>query len=121
MYRPPDSKIEFSDRFENFICYISNEGKEIISLGDFNKNLLNYHKDAEWENFTTSLCFSQLVCDPTRVTETSSTLIDHINTNCDENISRVHVCKIAISDHYAVFGNRKLYGVPFYYLFPIYG
>ena len=77
-------------------------------MGDFNKNLLNDHKDAEWENFTTSLGFSQLVCDPTRVTETSSTLIDHIYTNLDENISRVHVCKIAISDHYAVFGNRKL-------------
>ena len=24
-----------------------------------------------------------------------------------ENISRVHVCKITVSDHYAVFGNRK--------------
>ena len=91
-----------------FFYYISNEGKEIILLGDFNKNLLFNHNDAEWENFTTSLGFSQLVCDPTRVTETSSTLIDHIYTNLDENISRVHVCKIAISDHYAVFGNLKL-------------
>ena len=39
---------------------------------------------------------------------TSSTLNDHIYTNFDENISRVHVCKIPISDHYAVFGNRQL-------------
>ena len=61
-------------------------------------------------NFITSLGFSQLVCDPTRVTDTTSTLIDHIYTNLDENISRVHVCKVSItcSDHYAVFGNRKL-------------
>ena len=36
------------------------------------------------------------------------TLIDHIYTHFDEIISRVHVCKIAISDHYAVFGNHKL-------------
>ena len=54
------------------------------------------------------LSFSQLVCDPTRVTENSSTLIDHIYTNFDENITHVHVCKISISDHYAIFGNRKL-------------
>ena len=47
MYRPSDSKIELSDRVENFIDYVSNEGKEIILLGDFNKNLLNDHKDAE--------------------------------------------------------------------------
>ena len=32
----------------------------------------------------------------------------HIYTNFDENIAHVHVCKISISDHYAVFGNRKL-------------
>ena len=44
MYRPPDSKIEFSDRFENFIDYVTNEGNEIIFLGDFNKNLLNDHR-----------------------------------------------------------------------------
>ena len=108
MYRPPDSKVEFIDRFENFIDNVSGEGKEIILLGDLNKNLQNEHKDIEWENFTTSLGFSQLICDPTRVTETSSTLIDHIYTNFDENIAHVHVCKIGISDHYAVFGNRKL-------------
>ena len=108
MYRPPNSKVEFVDRFESFIDNVSSEGKEIILMGDFNKNLLNEHKDKEWENFTTSLGLSQLVCNPTRVTENSSTLIDHIYTNCDENITHVHVCKISISDHYAIFGNRKL-------------
>ena len=80
----------------------------MILLGDFNKNLLNEHKDIKWENFTTSLGFSHLICDPERVTETSSTLIDHIYTNFDENIANVHVCEIGISDHYAVFGNHKL-------------
>ena len=108
MYRPPNSKVEFVDRFESFIDKVSSERKEIILLGDFNKNLLNERKDIEWENFTTSLGFSQLVYDPTRVTENSSTLIDHIYTNFDENITHVHVCKISISDHYAIFGNRKL-------------
>ena len=49
------------------------KGKEMILLGDFNKNLFNEHKDLEWENFITSLGFSQLVCDPTRVTDTTST------------------------------------------------
>ncbi|MCG8032729.1 MAG: hypothetical protein JAY75_14385 [Candidatus Thiodiazotropha taylori] len=108
MYRAPDSKIEFNDRFENFIDNASSEGKEIIILGDFNKNLLNNNKDNEWENFTTSLGLSQLISNPTRVSDTSCTLIDHIYTNVFENIARVHVSKITISDHYAVFGNRKL-------------
>ena len=41
IYRPPDTKIKFSDRFENFIDYVSNEGKEIILLGYFHKKKLS--------------------------------------------------------------------------------
>ena len=76
-------------------------------LGDLNKNLLN-ETDKEWANFTTSSCFSQLVRHPTRVTDTSSSLTDHIYTNSEENISKVHVSKLTIKDHFAIFGNRKL-------------
>ena len=46
MYRPPDSKVEFLDRFESVVDNASSEGKEIVLLGDFNKNLiLGDHKD----------------------------------------------------------------------------
>ena len=38
MDRPPNSKVEFVDRFESFIDNVSSEGKEIILMGDFNKN-----------------------------------------------------------------------------------
>ena len=106
MYRPPNAKVESIDRFENVIDIMSREGKEMILLGDFSINLLNIHK--EWDNFVTCLGLSQLVCDPTRVTNTSSTLIDHIYTNFDEKIAHVHVCKTSISDHFTFFGNRKL-------------
>ena len=64
MYRPPNAKVEFIERFENFIDIVSREGKEMILLGDFNKNLLNEHNDIEWDNFVTSLGLSQLVCNP---------------------------------------------------------
>ena len=96
------------DRFENFIDHVMTEEKEIILMGDFNKNLINEEIKTEWNNFTTSLGLSQIVRNPTRITEASSTLIDHIYTNCEENISRVHVGKFSLSDHYAIFGNRKL-------------
>ncbi|MCU7800226.1 MAG: hypothetical protein KZQ70_08805 [gamma proteobacterium symbiont of Lucinoma myriamae] len=108
MYRPPDSRVEYNDRFEDFIDTVTKEGKEIILLGDLNKNLIGGQADKEWLNLTLSLGLSQMVDEPTRVTENSSTLIDHIYTNIEENITRVTVCKSAISDHYAIFGNRKL-------------
>ena len=55
MYRPPNSKIEYNDRFEDFIDIVLNEEKEFILLGDFNKNMLNNDTDREWGNFTTSV------------------------------------------------------------------
>ena len=72
MYRPPDSKIEYNDRFEEFIVTVLNEEKEFILLGDFNKNLLNADTDREWGNFTISLGLSQLISEPTRVTSNTS-------------------------------------------------
>ena len=107
MYRPPDSRVEFNDRFEEFIDCLINEDKEFILLGDFNKDLLHIETDREWGNFTTSLGLTQLVNEPTRVTNASKTLIDHIYTNTEENIHRVHVERLCLSDHYAVFCNRK--------------
>ncbi|MCG7869794.1 MAG: hypothetical protein JAY74_25915 [Candidatus Thiodiazotropha taylori] len=108
LYRPPNSKIEFNDRFEEFMDKVSNEEKEIILMGDFNKNLLTNTCDREWLNFTLSLGLNQMVSQPTRVTSSTCTLIDHIYTNREEHISSVSVSKLTLSDHYAVFGNRKL-------------
>ena len=100
MYRPPDSKIEYNDIFEDFIDIVLNEEKEFILLGDFNKNMLNNDTDSEWGNFTTSLGLTQLISEPTRVTNDSKTLIDHIYTNNANSIQSVNVEKICLSDHY---------------------
>ena len=107
LYRPPDSKVEFNDRFEEFIDVVSSQNKEFILLGDFNRNLLNEEIDRDWGNFMSSLGLTQLISKPTRVTAESQTLIDHIYTNNEENIQSVSVEKLCISDHYAVFCNRK--------------
>ena len=105
MYRPPDSRIEFNDRYEEFIHVVSNQNKEFILLqiGDFNRNLLNPEIDRDWGNFTSSLGLTQLISEPTRVTQESQTLIDHIYTNNEETINSVYVEKMCISDHFAVF------------------
>ena len=107
MYRPPDSKVEYNDRFENFIDNVLTEEKEFLLLGDFNKNLFNEDTDRDWGNFTTSLGLTQLINEPTRVTKDSKTLIDHIYTTNEENIRSVKVEKICVSDHYAIVCNRS--------------
>ena len=49
----------------------------------------------------------QVIKSHTRITETSSTLIDHILTNSVLNITQHGVLKIALSDHYAIYCTRK--------------
>ena len=95
MYRPPDTKVEFNDRFENFIDIVSNQNKEFMILGDFNRNLLNQKIERDWGNFTASLGLTLLISEPTRVTQESQTLIDHIYTNNEETIQCVSVEKRA--------------------------
>ena len=107
MYRPSDSKVEYNDRFEEFIDTVLNEEKDFILLGDIDKNLLNSNTDREWGNFITSLGLTQLISGPTRVTNDSRTLIDHIYTNNEDNIQSVNFEKLCISDHYGIFCNRS--------------
>ena len=47
-----------------------------------------------------------MISQPTRVTPNSKTLIDHIYTSTEENISCVK--ELTLNDHYAIFGNDKI-------------
>ena len=89
-------RVEWVGRFEMSFGNVWNDKKEIILLGDFNKDLLNSHSNRDWLILTESLGLSQLVTQPTRVTNNSSSLFDHIYSNDEDNLSKVHVCQIAI-------------------------
>ena len=50
----------------------------------------------------------QLKNEPTRVTDTTSTLIDLIYTNYPDKVVCSGVCHVRISDHSLIFAYRKL-------------
>ena len=50
----------------------------------------------------------QLISEPTRITEKSSTLIDVIFTNCPDRVVCSGVSHIGISDHSLVYAFRKV-------------
>ncbi len=55
--------------------------------------------------------FSQLINEPTRVTNKSRTLIDHIFTTTPDKVRSTKVPKIGISDHYpTVVGYKDTFG-----------
>ena len=108
-YRPdycPTST--FHDIFmENYIHALT-LGKEIIVVGDLNCDLLKPDSPEAMSllDFCTSVNQTQLIKEPTRVTETSSSLIDIIMTS---NVSLVENHGVAdISDHYLIYAYLKL-------------
>ena len=60
------------------------------------------------QNLYQLFSFKQIIDEPTRVTLTSSTLIDHLATTSIDNILESGVHKVSLSDHYMVFCKHKL-------------
>ena len=106
MYRTPGSNL---DMFCENIEHILNDAKSIKTIfvcGDFNIDLLKHESHNSTKNFLDimySLGFYPLIDKPTRVTDSSATLIDNIFTN---ELCHNLTCGILfndISDHLPIF------------------
>lgn len=90
----------FVSEFSEFIGKIKN--KNVIILGDLNINILNFPPPCDDYIFLMSLNgFMSLINEPTRVTNQTSTCIDHC-------FSRVNNCKISSSLHDLHITDHKL-------------
>ena len=101
MYRNGKSDDTWFFKFADMIEKIKLSNHEIILLGDFNINLFEEHPF--WESTITLFKLKQLIQSPTRICDTTSTLIDHIYTNFEDKISNAHVSNSGISDHFPIF------------------
>ena len=110
-YRPPNSDHEVLKLIENLIRNLDDEGKEFVILGGFNYDLLNQsaaHNSDKFLEILNLYQLHQLINKPTRITETSKTLIDVIITNKPVNYLKSGIIHIGISDHSLVYTCRKL-------------
>ena len=79
------------------------EQKECIVLGDFNFDMLELVGSSRvWLELMESFNYSQLVDKLTRISQHSSTLIDHIFSNAPNTISPISVPQYSISNHVPV-------------------
>ena len=99
LYRNPASLIDWYEYFTEMLdkLYQSRPNADLLLLGDFNIDLLK--TQSRWKAITSSLGLTQVIKDPTRVTQTSETLIDHIYTNSPPTILSASVSDLSISDH----------------------
>ena len=93
------------------------EGIEIILLGDTNCDLTHNQAGQPIDNNSKQMLdlyglftFKQLVEAPTRVTLTTSSIIDHIATTCARNIVKSGVHEVSMSDNYMVYSTRNFNG-----------
>ena len=110
-YRPPNSPVGLYSHLETLIGRIDLTNFEFYLLGDMNVNMAstNYDNDVrQLTNIADIYGLHQLIKEPTRITDKSSTLIDLIFTNCPERVVCSGVGHISISDHSLVYVYRKL-------------
>ena len=105
VYNPPNKCItKFNDYIESILNKLKN--KKVYIGGDFNINLLNNETHIPTSQFVDTMLrngFYPCITHPTRITDHSCTLIDHIYTNSLEDNTNSGIILSSISDHYPVF------------------
>ena len=92
-YKPPNSPQDISWQFGSLIDKVDSEQKDFYLLGDLNCNLHDgsNHNSSTLTNILDIYGLSQLISESTRITPTSSTLIDLCITSSPEKISKAGV------------------------------
>ena len=98
VYRNPASGYSWYDDFVHMMDGIQKLKTNVILLGDFNIDILK-QTPVSWELTLSLFNLHQMVSRPTRITPSSSTLLDHIYTNNAQMVSDVTVVDSGISDH----------------------
>ena len=109
-YRPPNSPNEVFISIENLIGQLDSENVEFCLVGDMNCNMASMSDTNSrlLSDVTDLYGLHQLINEPTRVTDATSTLIDLIYTNYPDKVVCSGVCHVSISDHSLIFAYRKL-------------
>ena len=107
MYRPPDDTT-FLNKFSSTLDRIWMKRTNIILLGDFNFNLLPKSRDTDsstWKfrQLLNRFNLKNVINKATRITDTSTTLIDLVICSDTSKISHQGVCDLGISDHHLIY------------------
>jgi hypothetical protein len=108
IYRPPNTDVAlFNDMLSKHIRSLNPNKYILYLMGDYNINLLNIESHAltlDFLNMMYSFDIYPLITKPTRVSDSSATLIDNIFCNCITQCNTKNgIFYTDISDHFPVF------------------
>lgn len=109
-YRPPNCPLNcFEDFFKPNYVQALTMNKPIFVLGDLNCNMLKDGPDHRaLADISTELNLTQVIKTPTRITDTSQSLIDVILVSSTALVLESGVLNTSISDHLPVYVSLKL-------------
>jgi exonuclease III len=107
VYRSPSrSPDNFNTLFDMILNKLNRHSKkQVLIVGDFNIDHIQHDNDIHSQHLidnTTSHGFIQVVSRPTRITDHSATLIDHVYTNKIANLTSCDILTLDLSDHLAI-------------------
>ena len=105
MYRHPSSNVAYFNAILDQVDQIYTNHDNVILLGDLNYNYVSNQSlmTSPLYQLETMYGMTQLVCEPTRVTVNTATLLDVIFSTNYHSHSVTGVYKIGLSDHYMVY------------------
>ena len=101
-----DNLDDFNSYMKNLCLMLNKENKEVYICGDFNINLLKYDDEIviqDFYNLMNSNGYLPQINLPTRITDTTMTLIDNIFTNTMNYNNLSGNILIQIADHISQF------------------
>jgi hypothetical protein len=105
IYRPPNSNPDYYDLIVDALEKAHSEDKDILLLGDLNYNYVideNLHKNPIYM-LETLFSMQQLISNPTRVSNHTTSLLDIILTTSPQCHMKSGVLEYGLSDHYIIF------------------
>lgn len=110
VYQPPRDLTNFLPRFDNIVNQVTVKRTNVIIVGDFNidltkENTSNYNIRKTFNDILNKYNLCNIVNVPTRITDSSQTIIDHIiiPKTCKPKISICNAIDLALSDHHLVY------------------
>ena len=111
IYRHPKQKlVEFYKAFEKVLDNLNNKKVLYYIGGDYNIDLIKYETNnliTQFVDITYDLSCIPLITQPTRVTSTSTILINHVYTNNVVNVDNSFIMVSDMSDHFPVVVNSN--------------
>ena len=107
IYRHPTCSLKkFQEQFLLTLNKLANDNLDFVICGDYNINLLEHEIKQTVNDYINAVhtegCFN-IINKPTRIADTSATLLDHVYTNVSQHISSRGILPFEISDHLPTF------------------